>query len=95
MDQQLRGPFHWFRQEHFSKGIPAGTRLVDTITVDSPSYGRLAERLILVRYPRRLIAEGNRALTQPEPRGAPGSRPGSPESGAVAPRDSMRSRAGG
>jgi hypothetical protein len=36
--------------------------MTDTITVTSPLFGRLAERLVLVPYLRRLIRQRNRHL---------------------------------
>ena len=62
VDQQLRGPFRRFRHEHIFEEIPMGTRMIDTITVASPVFGRVAERLILVPHLRRLITERNRVL---------------------------------
>jgi hypothetical protein len=36
--------------------------MTDTITLASPVFGRLAERVVLVPYLRRLIRERNRSL---------------------------------
>jgi hypothetical protein len=36
--------------------------MTDTITLGSPIFGRLAERLVLVPYLRRLIAKRNEHL---------------------------------
>ncbi|GAA1120219.1 hypothetical protein GCM10009670_07550 [Citricoccus alkalitolerans] len=77
VDEQITGPFRSFRhvpdfssEVHGSAGaglVTAGTAqsastMTDTITVTSPLFGRLAERLILVPYLRRLIRQRNRHL---------------------------------
>ncbi len=36
--------------------------MTDTLTLASPVFGRLAERVLLVPYLRRLIAQRNRHL---------------------------------
>lgn len=62
VDQQVRGPFKAFRHEHLFEALGTGTLMTDTITLASPLGGRLAERLILVPYVRRLILQRNRHL---------------------------------
>lgn len=62
VDQQVRGPFKTFVHEHRFESRPGGSRMTDHITVGSPFFGRLAERLILVPYLRRLIAKRNAHL---------------------------------
>lgn len=63
VDEQTRGPFRSFRHEHvFDDDGDGGTIMTDTITLSSPVFGVLAERLILVPYLRRLIVERNRHL---------------------------------
>ena len=62
VDQQVRGPFKTFVHEHRFEQLPAGSRMTDTITLASPIFGTLAERLVLVPYMRRLIAERNAHL---------------------------------
>lgn len=62
VDQQVRGPFKAFVHEHRFESRPTGSRMTDHITVGSPIFGRLAERLILVPYLRRLIAKRNAHL---------------------------------
>ena len=42
--------------------LTPGSRMTDTITVASPIFGSLAERLVLVPYLRRLIATRNAHL---------------------------------
>lgn len=62
VDRQVRGPFKVFVHEHLFEPRPSGSRMTDRITVGSPVFGRLAERLILVPYLRRLIAKRNAHL---------------------------------
>jgi uncharacterized protein (UPF0548 family)/ligand-binding SRPBCC domain-containing protein len=67
VDEQVRGPFRAFRHEHRftadddGTGV-GGTVMIDTLTIASPVFGRLAEDLVLVPYLRRLIRERNHAL---------------------------------
>ncbi|WP_098409165.1 SRPBCC family protein [Paramicrobacterium agarici] len=62
VDEQVRGPFRSFRHEH-TFGTDSGmTVMTDTLTIRSPIFGMLAERLILVPYLRRLIRGRNRHL---------------------------------
>lgn len=62
VDEQVTGPFRSFRHVHEFHHTAEGCRMVDTITVASPVFGVLAERLVLVPYLRRLIRERNRTL---------------------------------
>ena len=62
VDQQVSGPFKTFIHEHRFESLPTGTRMTDTLTVGSPIFGALAERLVLVSYLRRLIARRNAQL---------------------------------
>lgn len=62
VDRQVRGPFKTFVHEHRFEPHPSGSRMTDRITVGSPVFGQLAERLILVPYLRRLIAKRNAHL---------------------------------
>lgn len=63
VDEQTHGPFRSFRHEHvFDDDGDGGTIMTDTITLSSPVFGALTERLILVPYLRRLIVERNRHL---------------------------------
>lgn len=62
VDEQVRGPFRTFRHEHHFAEVGERTRMTDTVTVGSPIFGRLAERLVLVPYLRRLIAQRNAHL---------------------------------
>jgi ligand-binding SRPBCC domain-containing protein len=62
IDQQVRGPFKMFVHEHRFEQLTTGSRMIDTITVASPIFGSLAERLVLVPYLRRLIVKRNEHL---------------------------------
>lgn len=62
VDQQVRGPFRTFVHEHRFEPVGGGCRMTDTITVGSPVFGRLAERVVLVPYLRRLIIKRNAHL---------------------------------
>lgn len=62
VDEQVRGPFRSFRHVHTFEPSGAGTLMTDEITLASPVFGRLAERLVLVPYLRRLIRQRNAHL---------------------------------
>jgi ligand-binding SRPBCC domain-containing protein len=62
VDRQVRGPFRSFVHEHLFEPTVEGCRMTDVITVGSPILGRLAERVVLVPYLRRLILARNRHL---------------------------------
>lgn len=62
VDEQQRGPFKAFRHEHTFARDGGETVMTDRITVASPVFGRLAERLVLVPYLRRLIRTRNAHL---------------------------------
>ena len=77
VDEQVRGPFHSFRHEHSFTRDGESTVMVDTLTIGSPICGRLAERVILVPYLRRLIRQRNHHLLTTLD-AAPGTDPQSP-----------------
>ncbi|PZQ89851.1 MAG: cyclase [Leifsonia xyli] len=62
VDAQVQGPFRTFIHEHRFEDTPLGCRMTDTITVSSPIFGMVAERLVLVPYLRRLIRQRNVTL---------------------------------
>ncbi|BDZ63551.1 SRPBCC family protein [Agromyces mangrovi Wang et al. 2018] len=64
VDRQVRGPFRAFTHVHEFETSGTGTRMTDRITVASPIFGRLAERVVLVPYLRRLIAKRNAHLLE-------------------------------
>lgn len=61
-DRQVRGPFRTFVHEHRFEQLATGSRMTDTITLASPVFGSLAEKLVLVPYLRRLIMKRNAHL---------------------------------
>ena len=65
VDEQVRGPFLRFRHVHEFSAVPAGTVMVDRIDFAAPFglLGRLAEKLVLARYLRKLIETRNQHLT--------------------------------
>ena len=64
VDAQTRGPFRSFRHEHVLTRDGDVTVMVDTLTIGSPVFGRLAERVVLVPYLRRLIRQRNQHLLE-------------------------------
>jgi ligand-binding SRPBCC domain-containing protein len=64
VDEQISGPFAWFRHEHRFDAIPGGTRMVDDWQHAAPFgiIGTIADRLVLDRLIRRLLARRNTAL---------------------------------
>jgi len=67
VDEQVRGPFRYWRHEHsFTWDEESGTTVMrDVISFAAPFgvLGRLAERLVLRRYMERLIASRNEHLS--------------------------------
>ena len=62
VDEQIRGPFRRFVHEHTFTPNADGCLMTDTLTVASPVFGALAERLVLVPCLRRLIRARNAYL---------------------------------
>ncbi|KRA23688.1 cyclase [Microbacterium sp. Root61] len=62
VDEQVSGPFRSFVHEHAFVQDAGTTVMTDTLTVASPFFGRLAERVVLVPYLRRLIRKRNAYL---------------------------------
>jgi ligand-binding SRPBCC domain-containing protein len=71
VDEQVKGPFRRFRHVHEFCLDPAGTTMIDRIEFAAPfgPLGRLAEKLVLSRYLRKLIETRNRHLIGDLPRG--------------------------
>lgn len=65
VDEQVRGPFRRFRHVHEFSEDSHGTTMVDRIEFTAPFglIGRLAEKLVLAVYLRKLIEARNRHLT--------------------------------
>ena len=61
VDQQVRGPFAWFRHEHRFEATSEGTRMFDAVSFAAPlgPLGRIAEWALLGRHLRRLIEQRN------------------------------------
>lgn len=64
VDEQRRGPFKSFRHEHVFTSVAGGTEMVDRVEFEAPfgPIGRIAERVVLDRYLRRLIGVRNEFL---------------------------------
>ena len=64
VDEQQHGPFKSFRHEHLFTAVEHGTRMIDRVEFAAPlgPIGRLAERLVLDRYLRKLIDVRNQFL---------------------------------
>lgn len=62
VDEQVRGPFRTFHHEHRFEVAEGRTVMTDTLTLASPVFDALAERLVLVPYLRRLIRQRNHYL---------------------------------
>lgn len=64
VDEQVRGPFRRFHHEHTFRQEGDDTVMTDAVTLASPISGRLAERLVLVPYVRRLLRRHNEFLVR-------------------------------
>ena len=64
VDEQVSGPFRRFRHVHEFSQDSTGTTMVDRVEFAAPfgPLGRLAEKLVLARYLRKLIETRNRHL---------------------------------
>jgi ligand-binding SRPBCC domain-containing protein len=69
VDEQLRGPFRFFRHEHLFLEHGKDTLMVDRVSFAAPfgALGVVVERLILRRYLLRLIEERNVFLARAHP----------------------------
>jgi len=63
-DEQEAGPFRSFHHRHTFRAVPGGTLMIDDWEHEAPfgPLGRLADRLVLGRYMRRLLETRNAAL---------------------------------
>lgn len=59
VDEQVRGPFRWFRHEHLFEADDAGTLMVDRVSFQAPvaGLGWAVERALLGGYMKKLIDE--------------------------------------
>jgi ligand-binding SRPBCC domain-containing protein len=64
VDEQISGPFRRFRHVHEFSQDSTGTVMVDRVEFAAPfgPLGRLAEKLVLAHYLRKLIETRNRHL---------------------------------
>jgi ligand-binding SRPBCC domain-containing protein len=63
-DEQVHGPFRFFRHEHEFTADGTGSIMIDRVSFAAPLgiLGRIVERAILARYVRRLIERRNAYL---------------------------------
>jgi ligand-binding SRPBCC domain-containing protein len=66
VDEQVSGPFAWFRHEHRFEAVPGGTRVIDDWEHAAPfgPIGKIVDALVLGRLLRRLLAQRNAALVR-------------------------------
>ena len=66
VDQQVSGPFAWFRHEHRFEATTAGTRMIDDWSHAAPFglLGKIADRLVLGPLLERLLARRGAALAR-------------------------------
>ncbi len=59
VDEQVRGPFRWFRHEHLFEGNDAGTLMIDRVSFQArvAGLGWAVERALLSGYMKKLIEE--------------------------------------
>jgi ligand-binding SRPBCC domain-containing protein len=65
VDEQVRGPFAFWRHEHrFELTASGGTRMIDVVEFGSPGgpVGGLVDRVFLSHYMNKLIQQRNRWL---------------------------------
>jgi ligand-binding SRPBCC domain-containing protein len=66
VDEQVSGPFAWFRHEHRFEPIEGGTLMIDDWEHAAPFgvVGRIADALVVGRLLRRLLEARNAALAR-------------------------------
>ena len=59
VDEQVRGPFRWFRHEHLFEVNDAATLMTDRVSFQAPvaGLGWMVERALLGGYMKKLIEE--------------------------------------
>lgn len=64
VDEQVRGPFAWYRHEHRYEPVEGGTRMLDSVGFAAPFgvLGRIAERIVVARHVEKLIDDRNAYL---------------------------------
>jgi ligand-binding SRPBCC domain-containing protein len=65
-DEMVDGDFKSLRHEHHFKKIDNGTLLIDIFAYEAPygSLGRLADRLFLTRYMKKLLEMRNKTIKE-------------------------------
>jgi ligand-binding SRPBCC domain-containing protein len=65
-DEMVNGDFKRLRHEHHFKRIDNGTLVIDLFHFDAPfgGLGRLAGRLFLIRYMRKLLEHRNQVIKE-------------------------------
>jgi ligand-binding SRPBCC domain-containing protein len=66
VDEQVSGPFAWFRHEHRFEAVPGGTLMVDDWLHAAPFgvFGRIADRIVVGPLLRRLLAHRGAAIAR-------------------------------
>jgi ligand-binding SRPBCC domain-containing protein len=66
VDEQVSGPFAWFRHEHRFEPTPSGTLMIDDWEHQSPLgwLGRIADALVLGRWMRRVLVARSEAIAR-------------------------------
>jgi ligand-binding SRPBCC domain-containing protein len=65
-DEMIDGDFKTMKHEHHFKKIENGTLLIDLFSYTSPygSFGKIAEKLFLSNYMKKLLEERNQTIKQ-------------------------------
>jgi ligand-binding SRPBCC domain-containing protein len=63
-DEMIKGPFKYFRHQHLFEKTHEGTMITDLFDFQSPfgMLGRIADKVFLERYMRKLLAKRNCAI---------------------------------
>jgi ligand-binding SRPBCC domain-containing protein len=66
VDEQVSGPFAWFRHEHRFEAITGGTCMIDDWQHAAPfgAIGKVADRLVLGPLLKRLLASRNATIAR-------------------------------
>jgi ligand-binding SRPBCC domain-containing protein len=66
VDEQVSGPFAWFRHEHRFEEMPGGTRMIDDWQHQAPFgvIGNVVDRLVLGPLLKRLLASRNATIAR-------------------------------
>lgn len=63
-DEQVKGPFRYFKHEHYFETYKEGTLMIDTLEFSSPAgaLGRWFDRIFLSNYLEQFLKERNRTI---------------------------------